>query len=78
MNSPTPEEIREARTKAGLSRKAAAELVHQSVRSWEKNEIGERVMQPVVWDLFQYKLAELAAAAKPSKKSKAKKRRSKR
>lgn len=55
MEAPSPERIRKAREKAGLSRLEAAELIHASVRGWEKWEQGERKMHPGLWELFQIK-----------------------
>lgn len=54
--SPTPQQVRRAREKAGLSRADAAALVYRSVRVWEKYETGERNMDPAVWELWQMKV----------------------
>lgn len=54
--SPTPNQVRKAREKAGLSRADAAALVYRSVRVWEKYETGERNMDPAVWELWQIKV----------------------
>lgn len=62
--NPTPAEIRAARIDAGLTQAAAAVLIHCSPKSWEKWESGERRMHPAFWDLFGYKLAELAVQSK--------------
>ncbi len=56
MKSPTPEQIRKAREKAGLSRQEAAALIHKSVRTWEKWENGERTMDPAFFELWQLKV----------------------
>lgn len=57
VKSPTPNQVRKAREKAGLSRAAAA-LVYRSVRVWEKYETGERNMDPAVWELWQIKVSQ--------------------
>jgi DNA (cytosine-5)-methyltransferase 1 len=58
MKSPTSQQIRKARERAGLSRKDAADLIYKSVRTWEKWENGERTMDPAFWELWQRKLTE--------------------
>lgn len=55
MRAPTPEEIREARTMAGLSISKAAELVYVHPRTFEKWQYGERVMPAGLWELFNLK-----------------------
>ena len=57
--SPTPDEIRALRQRAGLSRVEFAALVHASPRSLEKWETGERKMHPGLWELVSAKLPEL-------------------
>ena len=52
----TPEKIKEARVKAGLTLQEAADLVHVNVRSWQKWEAGERSMHPAFWELFILKI----------------------
>lgn len=61
MSSPAPEEIRAARTAAGLSQSAAAELVHSKLRTWQQWEAGDRKMHPALWELFRLKIATLIA-----------------
>lgn len=54
--TPSPDEIRAAREAAGLSRKEAAWLVHSSVRTFEKWELGAQRMHPGLWELFVRKI----------------------
>ena len=53
---PTPEQVLEARTAAGLTQKEAAALVHRgrAVR-WSEWERGTIHMQPDAWELFLLK-----------------------
>lgn len=55
--TPTPAAIRAAREAAGLTQRAAAALVHASVRGWEDWEAGRRRMHPAMWELFGIKAA---------------------
>ena len=53
----TPEEIKEARFRAGLTLREAADLVRVNIRTWQKWEAGERSMHPAFWELFTLKCA---------------------
>lgn len=64
METPTAAAIRQAREASGLSRAKAAELIHKSVRTWEKWEMDERPMDPAFFELF------LIKAPKPPKPKK--------
>jgi DNA-binding transcriptional regulator YiaG len=55
MNSPTPEEIKDARAAAGLSQPAAAELIYSTKRTWQDWEAGIAKMHPGLWELFLIK-----------------------
>jgi len=57
--APTPEQVKEARLRAGLSQAQAAEMVHSLTRSWQRWESGARGMHPAFWELFQIKAREL-------------------
>lgn len=59
MSTPEPAEIRAAREAAGLSQRAAAELVHSKLRTWQQWEAGDRKMHPGLWELFRLKIATL-------------------
>ena len=52
--TPTPDEIRAARHRAGLSQSQAARLIHSTLRSWQAWEAGERRMHPGLWKLFRW------------------------
>lgn len=54
--------IRKTRLDVGLSRAQAAALIGKSVRSWEKWEEGSRPMDAAYWELFLFKLKEVAGA----------------
>jgi hypothetical protein len=52
--TPTPEQIVEAR--AGISQRAAAELIFAgSSKTWQNWEIGKRAMPPGMFELFLLK-----------------------
>lgn len=59
---PTPKQIRTARIAAQLNQVDAATLIYQSPRAWRGWELGERVMDAGLWELFGIK----APTAKPS------------
>ena len=54
--NPTKEEIKAARSSAGLSQPAAAALIYKSVIAWKKWESGERKMPADTWELFNIKV----------------------
>lgn len=54
--NPTPDEIRAARERAGLTQTEAARLIHCGLRSWQQWELGERRMHPAMWELFKLKM----------------------
>lgn len=51
----TPEQIKEARQRAGLSQSAAAALVYRSTRNWQQWEAGDREMDMALFELFLIK-----------------------
>lgn len=56
--NPTPEQIRAAREKTGLSQSAAAALIYCGLRGWQEWEAGNRRMHPGLWELFNLKAIE--------------------
>jgi len=52
FQSPSAETIKKARSEAGLTQEKAAELIHVSVRAWQKWEQGERQMPVPNFELF--------------------------
>lgn len=62
IEPPTPEEILNARTSAGLTQAEAAALVHTYDRLWRNWETGANRMSPATWELFQIKVAQREAA----------------
>lgn len=55
--NPSPDEIRGAREKAGLSQTAAAELIYSTLRTWQDWEAGAARMHPAFWQLWKMKAA---------------------
>lgn len=53
--SPDPDTVRDARKAAGLTQKAAAELVYVSVVAWQRYEAGTRKIHPAMWELWKSK-----------------------
>lgn len=58
MTKPTPPEIKQARTEAGLTQQACAGLVYKTARAWQHYEQGTRTMPKSVWELFKHKIGE--------------------
>ncbi len=61
--SPTPDEIRAARKRAGLTQTAAAALIGKPLRTWQGWESAEgipshRKMDAGLWELWLMKLAQ--------------------
>ncbi|MFM9424355.1 DNA-binding transcriptional regulator YiaG [Variovorax sp. GrIS 2.14] len=56
--NPSTEEIQTARITAGLSQRAAAEMIWCSTRAWEQWEAGERRMPYVTWWAFQRRIKD--------------------
>lgn len=53
MKSPSPEAIKKARLKAGLTQKQAAELIGYSRRAWQTWESGGGPMRGLVFEAFR-------------------------
>ncbi len=65
MESPTPDEIKEARLAAGLTQEQAAnKIFSDSYRSWQNYELGERVMHPAIWWCFLQRTKRLRAKSR--------------
>ncbi|MCD6706592.1 MAG: hypothetical protein LT080_09100 [Thiobacillus sp.] len=54
---PEPDDIRAARTAAGLTQTEAGAVVHASLRTWQQWEAGDRKMHPGLFELFTLKTA---------------------
>lgn len=54
MNAPTAEQVREARTVAGLTQSAAAALIASTLRTWQDWEAGKATMNPALLMLFRH------------------------
>lgn len=59
-SNPTPDEIKQARTHAGLTQTQAAVLVHTTCRVWQQWEAGDRRMHPAPFELFCIKTGKQA------------------
>lgn len=57
--TPTPEQVRELRSRLKLTQTEAAAVVYFSMRAWQEWEAGERRMLPAVWELFRAKTGTL-------------------
>lgn len=55
MKQPTPEEIKQARTSAGLSQARAGQLIGVTWRAWAHWEKGTRKMSAANFELFKMK-----------------------
>lgn len=67
MKSPTPEEIKRVRKRAGLTQLQAGKLVGVRAQSrWAEYENGTYKMQPYRWELFLIKLR--SASRRPNAK----------
>jgi len=53
--TPTPQQIKQARTKAGLTQTQAGQVVYVTLRGWQRWEYGERSMSLGYWELFKLK-----------------------
>jgi DNA-binding transcriptional regulator YiaG len=53
--TPSPEQIKAARTLASQSQAQAAELVHVTGRAWRRWESGEREISGAAWELYLIK-----------------------
>ena len=53
---PSQKDIKAIREDFGLSQTAAAGLVYRTVRNWQQWELGERKMDPALWELFLFKV----------------------
>lgn len=54
-SNPTPSEIKEARSQAGITQEQAGKMLHTTVRVWQQWEAGDRRMHPAFWELFRIK-----------------------
>ena len=56
--NPTPQQIKQARTDAGLTQTQAAKMLYSSCRAWQKWESGEARMNPAMFELFIIKVGK--------------------
>lgn len=57
---PTPNQIKAARKKAGLTQSTAAELIWSTLRTWQDWEAGIARMHPAIWFAFKLKSKNIA------------------
>ena len=62
MKYPSPDKVRAARTRSGLTQSSAAALVHVSLRNWQQWEAGERRMHQAIWERFLSLIAPIGQA----------------
>lgn len=55
MQTPTPDQVKAARTAAGHSQKQAGETIYKGLRTWQQWEKGDRVMDPAFFELYLIK-----------------------
>lgn len=60
MKNPTPEQIKQARIKAGLTQKVAGSLIYKTQKSWQNYELGYRSMDYALFELFEIKVKQWA------------------
>jgi DNA-binding XRE family transcriptional regulator len=65
MNKPTPQEIRAARDKSGLTQVKAAEIVHVAPQTWIAWEHNINPMSLPAWELFLIKTGQMKPPKKP-------------
>lgn len=58
--APSANQIRDARSDAGLTQAEAAAMVYASDRAWRYWESGVNTMPASLWELFQLKVAQRA------------------
>ncbi|MFA6213425.1 MAG: hypothetical protein WC714_28570 [Candidatus Obscuribacterales bacterium] len=56
MTNPTPNQIKQARTDAGLTQTQAAALIYKGCRCWQQWEAGSRSMDKALFELFMIKV----------------------
>ncbi|MEG3641375.1 helix-turn-helix domain-containing protein [Magnetococcus sp. PR-3] len=62
LDTPTPEQIKQARKSAGLTQEGAAVLIHRKGRAWRKWEGQNHSMDLAIWELFLIKSNQLHLA----------------
>lgn len=56
MESVTPEAVKAARARAGMTQGQAGAVLGRSWRTWQNWELGDRNMRPELMDLFKLKV----------------------
>lgn len=59
MSKPTPEQVKQARTTAGLTQKQAAEVIYKKILAWQRYESGDREMDVALYELFMLKTGQV-------------------
>lgn len=55
---PTPDDIKAARRRVGITQTEAANLLHTTCRVWQQWEAGDRKMHAAFYDLFLRRITE--------------------
>jgi transcriptional regulator with XRE-family HTH domain len=66
--TPTPKEIKDARTSSNLTQEDCAKMCLLTTNTWSRYEQGKVQMPPPIWELFIMKVAQLSLTAKPKGK----------
>lgn len=56
---PTPEQIKKARARAGLTQSQAAAVIYKQILAWQRYESGDRVMDAAYYELFLIKTGQM-------------------
>lgn len=60
--APSPAQIRTVRKAFNLTQARAGGLLYRTARNWQQWELGEREMDPALWELFSIKAGALVSA----------------
>lgn len=56
MNTPTTDQIKQARKEAGLTQTQAGKLVNRALSTWQAYEGGTLDFPPELWEIFLIRL----------------------
>ena len=59
---PTPDQIKAARQKAGMTQTQAADVIYKKVLAWQRYESGDRAMDYALYELFLLKTSQIDIA----------------
>lgn len=58
ITKPTPEQIKEARKRSGLTQTEAADVIYKQLLAWQRYEAGDRGMDAALFELFLLKTGQ--------------------